>query len=217
MSKRKPWIVKRQDVPELDDFRRLEAAGEADSARNRALLALLAHSGLRRREASRLDCQDLHLADRPPYLMVRDGKGSKDRQVPLAQHVADDLLVFLGARRQGPVFVSRGGGRGRRGCRLSGSQVYRVVKALAARAGLPDVHPHSLRHLYATTHILAGTPLHTVSQYLGHAGIGVTKTYLHTLDTMNAVYPERQAQVLRDGPSMSDLLKGGAAQASTAP
>lgn len=165
------WRLKREDVLTLEDWRKVEAVLPQLTERNRILLLTLARTGLRREEASLLTGEDLHLDRKPPYLHVVHGKGERWRDVLLTTKTATIIARWVGLRR-GPVFVSRKGGR------LSGSQIERVVKQVARMAGAPTLHAHALRHLFATVTYQATKDLRFVQVQLGHTSITTTQVYL---------------------------------------
>jgi len=193
--------IRRETLPALEDLARLERAAAETGTRNRVLVRLLIRSGLRRFEAAALNVEDLHLEGEPPYLVVRNGKGGKVREIPLDGEIAGDLRVLVGLRRNGPVFRSRKGGRN-----LTGGQVERIVRRTAEAAGLDGIHAHALRHAYATYHLAAGTPLHAVQQFLGHSSIKTTQVYLHVLETMRGEYVEGLRVMLNGGQNPTDRV-----------
>jgi integrase/recombinase XerC len=152
-----------------------ERAGIPDetAARDRALLEVLYGSGLRASEAVALDWPDVALDDRRAH--VRGGKGGKDRHVPLSRPASEALarLRALARAASGPVF------RNARGARLNPRSVARVLHRALARAGLPEVNPHALRHSCATHMLDHGADLRSIQELLGHASIATTQRYTH--------------------------------------
>ncbi len=148
--------------------------------RHRAMLEVLYGSGLRVGELVGLDTPNVDLAQR--LLRVR-GKGDKERIVPLGAPAAEALRGYLqrrgtllghGARDAAAVFLSV------RGRRLTTRDVSRWVKRLALAAGLPrDVHPHVLRHSFATHLLDGGAELRHIQELLGHASLSTTQRYTH--------------------------------------
>lgn len=160
-----------------------DAHTEALFARDRAVLELLYASGLRVSELTGLDLGDLDRAQE--IIHVRRGKGRKERIVPFgtkARQAIDrywlhrDLLLANPRAGTEPaaVFLTRTGKR------LSPREVARIVKRYAKLAGLNwNLHPHSLRHAFAT-HLLAdGADLRTIQELLGHASLSTTQRYTH--------------------------------------
>ncbi len=158
--------------------------GTATGRRDRALLQVMADAGLRVSEALRLRPQDLRQeAGRVVALSVIAGKGDKDRTAYCTPQLSDKLLRWIDARAALGV-----NGRSPLFCRIKGAPgqplgvrtVEERVKALAQAAGLEaDVHPHTLRHTYATRLLRAGGNLRLVQDALGHARITTTEIYTH--------------------------------------
>jgi site-specific recombinase XerD len=159
--------------------------------RNRVLLTVLYGGGLRISEVCGLRWRDLAVREDAGQATVF-GKGGKTRVVLLSAATWKVLTALReGATRQvgdlndadaklasaspdAPVFLSRKGGA------LDPSAVHRVVKAAAARAGLPvEVSAHWLRHAHASHSLDRGAPIHLVQATLGHASVATTGRYLH--------------------------------------
>jgi integrase/recombinase XerD len=134
--------------------------------RNHVLLRLLYLAGLRLSEAAALGWQNLHKRGAADQATIF-GMGGKTRVVLLPASLWRELATFRGdASDEAPVFHSREGGATGR---LSSSQVHRVVKAAALRAGLSgSVSAHWLRHAHASHALDRGAPLHLVQATLGH-------------------------------------------------
>src|SRR5215213_5799924 len=148
------------------------------NARNRALLTLLYGGGLRISEICGLRWRDLAERDVAGQVTVY-GKGGKTRVVLLSANTWSTLCEIGGSTDpDAPVFRSRKGGP------LDASQVHRIVKAAAARAGLSaEVSAHWLRHAHASHSLDRGAPIHLVQQTLGHASVATTGRYLHARPT----------------------------------
>ena len=155
------------------DVRRM-IDGEPDP-RNRALLALFYGAGLRRSELAGLTWADVVSRGPDRGQATVFGKGGKTRAVMLYGQAWALVAGIRGEAALGaPVFASRQGGH------LDPSAVWRVVKAAAARAGLPaGTSPHWLRHSHASHSLDRGAPLSLVQQGLGHASVATTSKYLH--------------------------------------
>lgn len=141
--------------------------------RDRLIFELLYGCGLRVSELVALDLADVDRRER--WLRVR-GKGRKERQVPFTGKAAEALERYLAARRASPgeqaLLVNA------QGARLSDRSVRRIVRFYATLlAGDPSLHPHSLRHAFAT-HLLAdGADLRAIQELLGHARLSTTQKY----------------------------------------
>jgi len=148
------------------------------SPRNRAALQLLYYAGLRVSELIALRWRDLQARGTAGQIAVY-GKGGRSRSVLLPAHVWQELQELRGhASSDEPVIRSRQGDDG--GALLDPSQVLRIVRAAARRAGIAaDVSPHWLRHAHASHALDRGAPIHLVQQTLGHASIATTGRYLH--------------------------------------
>jgi site-specific recombinase XerD len=158
-----------------DIARLLEAAATGTPfycKRDVAIISLLAGSGLRRNELATLEVSDIDLDT--GAILVRQGKGRKQRRVPVwgAQLVA--VCDHIEALPEGsPLWP------GQRG-RMTTSGIFRVVKRLVKKAGLDGkVSPHTLRHAYATAAHAAGMDTISLKNALGHSSIGTTVGYVH--------------------------------------
>lgn len=141
--------------------------------RNHALLALLYGAGLRVSEVCGLTWRDVQAREDGGQLTVF-GKGNKTRVVLLASSVFGTIASLRDGDENSPVFRSRKGGH------LDPSQVLRIVKASARRAGIAKpVSPHFFRHSHASHALDHGAPIHLVQTTLGHASVATTGRYLH--------------------------------------
>jgi integrase/recombinase XerC len=144
--------------------------------RDHAMLELLYSSGLRLAELAGLDVADLDLADRTVRVL---GKGSKTRILPVGKQAIAALRAWLAdrasiAKSGAALFVGQGGGR--LGARAIQKRVGRW--ATAAGLGVP-LHPHLLRHSFATHLLESSRDLRGVQELLGHADISTTQVYTH--------------------------------------
>ena len=158
--------------------------------RDRALLELLYGTGARISEAIGLDVDDL---DRAAGLVRLDGKGGKQRIVPVGSYAGRAVEAYLVRAR--PVLSAAGRGTpalflNARGGRLSRQSAWTVLRAAAVRAGIPgDVSPHTLRHCFATHLLDGGADVRVVQELLGHASVTTTQVYtLVTVDRLREVY-----------------------------
>ena len=149
---------------------------QAEPPRDRLIVQTLYYAGLRVSELCGLTWRDLRQRrDLGSVQLSVLGKGGLPRQVPVPAFLGEALLALRGkASADDPVFVSRQHGP------IVRSQVFRIVKECAVKAGLPgEVSPHWLRHAHATHAIERGVPLHVVQHTLGHSSLSVTGLYLH--------------------------------------
>ena len=177
-----PVVLTREEVARL--------LGSVRTDRYRTLLRLIYHTGLRVREACRIEVAQLRA--HPGRVLVRQGKGGKDRLVPLAPEMLADLRRFW-RRHRNPrwLFPALGSGH-RRGKEpraaqarratgpLSESAVQNACRLALAASGINKAAtPHTLRHSYATHLLEEGISIRLISQYLGHASLEVTLIYTH--------------------------------------
>ena len=151
-------------------------------ARDVAMVELLYSSGLRLSELTGLDRQASASARGWVDLQAGEahvlGKGNKRRVVPVGQAALQALSRWLAMRDQAQLAQQPALFVGRRGGRLSGQSVWRCLRARSLRAGLPTpVHPHMLRHSFASHVLQSSSDLRGVQELLGHANIGTTQVY----------------------------------------
>jgi integrase/recombinase XerD len=160
--------------------------------RFRTVLALMYHSGLRVGEAVRVEVRDLHGREQPPRLHVRNGKGGKERFVPLAPAMVEQLRQWWRTHRH-RTFLFPSPGRGwadrteslsqsmaRSTAPMSVSAVQLAYRLARAASGVNAASTtHSLRHSYATHLLEEGVSLLQISKYLGHESIETTVIYTH--------------------------------------
>ena len=162
-------ILSREEVKAL-----LEAPG---NLRHCTLLAILYGCGLRVSEVTQLKVSDLDSARN--VLWVRHGKGGKDRQTLLPAKLLELLRCYW--RNQRPtdwLFPSADASRP-----ISPKAVFWACRKAAQKAGIAKpIHPHSLRHAFATHLLEAGVNLRTIQILLGHANLETTARYLHVAD-----------------------------------
>jgi integrase/recombinase XerC len=142
--------------------------------RDRALLELLYSSGLRVSELCALRWHDLDLDEGQVIVL---GKGSKQRMVPVGSHARNALAAWRSesaAEADAPVFPGRGGKA------ISPRAVQLRLRQLARKQGLfKRVHPHLLRHTFASHVLESSGDLRGVQELLGHADLGTTQIYTH--------------------------------------
>ena len=217
------------DVLSVDEVSRLldsvpepsaaaDASGDADPGRialenavllrDRALLEFMYATGCRVSEGVGANIDDLDLDDRLARLT---GKGAKQRLVPVGGVACNAVRRYLDEAR--PVLESRASdGRpdrralflNRRGRRLSRQSVWEIIRLAADRAHIDrPLHPHTLRHSYATHLLQGGADVRTVQELLGHASVATTQIYTHVtpqalIETYMTAHPRaRRKQACR--------------------
>ena len=145
---------------------------------HRAILMVLYGTGIRRTEASLLKVSDID--SQRMVMHIRQGKGSRDRDVPLSSKLLEVLREYWRWKKpKNYLFPSTAGHRGLEQP-ISDKTVWNICKEAAVRAGIQKkIGPHTLRHSFATHHMEAGTDLRTIQLLLGHAHLEHTTVYLH--------------------------------------
>lgn len=151
--------------------------------RDRTVLVLMLHTGLRAQEICGLQREDVRLAARSGSLRVW-GKRNKYREVPLNATVRATLREWLEVlpAEQDYLFPSARTGRG-----LTPRALGQLVKKYARQAGVPDLHPHDLRHRFGYR-MAENVPLHRLAQIMGHDSLDTTRLY--TQGTANDLQQE---------------------------
>jgi len=176
LDRRLPSFLTADEVTRL-----LEAPDTArpQGQRDRAFLELLYASGLRVSELVGLDTEQINLDTREIRVW---GKGSKERMVLMGEPAAAALVNYLGKgrlqllgnKKTGAVFLNYKGGR------LSDRSVQKILQKYADSAGIrKKIHPHMLRHTFATHMLDGGADLRVVQELLGHADLSTTQVYTH--------------------------------------
>ena len=148
--------------------------------RDRALVELLYGSGIRIGELTNLDVRDLELRAREIRVL---GKGGKERVVPIPAAAREALADWLAVRRHAgvlsePLFISLRARREERPRRLAAREARRILRERGVGANLDQpVHPHRLRHSYATHLLDMGADLREIQELLGHASLSTTQKY----------------------------------------
>ncbi len=172
-----PNILSTEQVREL-----LEAPPTSNplGIRNRAIMELLYATGCRVSEIAKLRRSLVNLKQRTIRVL---GKGKRERQIPISERARDwtrryldDVRPDLSEKEHTPyLFLSQKGGALRR------ESIWRIVKTCARNTGIPEetVHPHVLRHSFATHMLQNGANLREVQTLLGHVNITTTEIYTH--------------------------------------
>lgn len=175
--------LKLPEVLTVEEIDRIIAAidlGKAEGQRNRAILETLYSCGLRVSELVGLKLSDLHFDE--GFIKV-DGKGGKQRLVPISPRAIREIKLYIPDRNQIEVkkghedflFVSL-----RRGKGLSRIMIFHLIKELAQAAGIiKNISPHTFRHSFATHLLEGGANLRAIQCMLGHESIATTEIYTH--------------------------------------
>ncbi len=145
------------------------------SLRNKCFVVLMLDSGLRRGEIPRINISDVSFSTKS---MIVRGKGSKQRLIPIGDKTADLLLDYrlkyrAAASGSEPFFLDLSGRR------CSDNVLKLVFQRLKEQSGIERLHPHLLRHTFATYYLADGGDLETLRLILGHSNIHTTQMYLH--------------------------------------
>ena len=198
---RLPRYLPENDCQHLDAFvqARLDSPDPLIRLENACCL-VLAHTGLRASECVYLQVGDLDLAGR--RLLIRQGKGRKDRAVYLSDTAALALTRYLGDTPRpanAPLWV-RPNGRP-----IKYEWLVARVTALGQAAGVAEVTPHRLRHSLATRLLNAGMDITRIQKLLGHTQLSTTQVYAQVLDTtLEADYRQAMTRIERQSLPLSD-------------
>lgn len=150
-----------------------------EAKRDKAMLELLYATGMRVTELVSLNLESISVQADGAHVRCM-GKGSKERTIPIHEHAAEALAIYLNEARC--IMVRHRGERAlfvnRRGERLTRQGFWLILKGYAKAAGIQaHVTPHTLRHSFATHMLKGGAPLRNVQELLGHANITTTQVY----------------------------------------
>lgn len=166
-------------VEEIDQLIEAIDRSAPQGQRNRAILETLYSCGLRVSELCHLKLSDLYFDEQ--FIKV-EGKGSKQRLVPISPRAIREIRLYLPDRNltdikpgyEDFVFISQ------RGKNLSRIMVFHIIKELTTSIGLKkNVSPHTFRHSFATHLLEGGANLRAIQAMLGHESIGTTEIYTH--------------------------------------
>jgi integrase/recombinase XerC len=178
-----PRVLTKDDADALMSFPAGQTVG---SLRDRALLEALYSTGARVGELVALDIEDV----RGPEGLVRlQGKGRKERIVPIGEMALDAIRRYRQSLPPQFIRVSQAVFCNRRGGRLTSRSVARIVTKYSSRLAGGAVSPHALRHSFATHLLDEGADLRSIQEMLGHASLSTTQRYTHVAtDQLLAVY-----------------------------
>ena len=167
-------------IDEIDQLFTAIDHSTPEGQRNRAMLETMYSCGLRVSETINLKISNIYLD--VGFVRVI-GKGNKERLVPLGTKAAEQIKLYKEHTRS-HVVIKTGNEDilfiNRRGTALSRVMVFIILKDLTAKAGIKkNIHPHTLRHSFATHLVEAGADLRAVQEMLGHKSITTTEIYTH--------------------------------------
>ena len=174
-------VIAPRHLDDQEEQALIAAVTEAGNLRDRAIVVLLLHTGLRARELCTLTRAHVRLGRRSGTIRVH-GKGNKYREIPLNATARAALLAYdsglaTPSDEPVPLFLSE-----KRHIQLTGRGLGYLVKKYAERAHLRDVSPHDLRHRFGYR-MAASVPLHRVAQLMGHDSLDTTMRYVQATKT----------------------------------
>lgn len=169
-------LPKTLDPDQLSQFLALPV-NDWITARDKAIFELLYSSGLRLAELVGLDCLDLDFQE---HMLTATGKGRKTRRVPIGSHALAAITTWLNYRKNLPVEAEPALFTTKQGKRLSPRAVQSRLEKLSLLQGMQErIHPHMLRHSFASHLLESSGDLRAVQELLGHANISTTQVYTH--------------------------------------
>jgi len=205
LPRRRPKLPRTLSPREAERLVEAAAGTQPRDLRDRALVELLYGAGLRVSEAVTLEKGGISLDDR---LVRCVGKGDKERIVPIGRSAAEAVRRYLARgrphldRRHRPeLFLNAKGGA------LTRAGAFFILRRLAAKAGLEParIHPHLLRHSFATHLLEGGADLRSVQEMLGHADLSTTELYTHVSDRRRReLYYQAHPHARRRRPQQND-------------
>ena len=162
-----PSYTKDSEVERLLSAIRNKRSHKDCILRDTLIVELAVKTGLRRSELANLEAKDIQ----PDFLVVRNGKGGKDRVIPLVVNIAKRLKNFTqGMKPEEKVF------------KLKAECISNKIRQFAKKAGLTGFHTHTMRHKFATDLLERGANIKQVQELLGHDNLATTEVYLSTTD-----------------------------------
>jgi site-specific recombinase XerD len=167
-----PGVLSQEEVARLIE--------SADTPFHRILLMTMYATGARRAETAHLKVSDID--SKRMVVHIREGKGGKDRDVMLSRKLLEELRIYWrGLRRKPKEWLFPGNRWHTASYPVTTKVLWTACQIAAERAGLEHrrIHPHTLRHCFATHLLEAGADLRTIQILLGHRDLEVTTVYLH--------------------------------------
>jgi integrase/recombinase XerC len=146
--------------------------------RDASLVRFMLHTGVRLGEALDMCIEDVDLGDKKGHVVVQNGKGGKQRTIPLNSEARKSLRAWFGIRPESKsrhiwIVVE-----GQHHERLGSRSVQRVIRRIGQDAGLPGLTAHMLRHTFAKNLVDSGVGLEKVAALLGHSNLNTTRIYI---------------------------------------
>ena len=178
-----PEVLSPEDVSQLLNFK----PSDSLEIRDLAIIELMYSSGLRVSEAANVNLDDFE--EEKSFLRVF-GKGSKTRLVPIGRYAKDAIENWIIERAKfsnesNALFINL------KGTRLTVRSIQLRLKRMATKQGLPPVHPHMLRHSFATHLLQNGADMNSIKELLGHSSLAATQIYAHNdISQLKKVYKD---------------------------
>jgi len=144
--------------------------------RDASLVVFLLHTGLRLNEATALQTSDIQISSRKGSVLIRQGKGGKQRSVPLNTEARKALQDWYAVRPESEFVWTEV--EGNEGSSLTGRTIQRMLERYAIDANLESLSPHILRHSFAKNLVNAGVGLEKVAALLGHKNLNAMRVYV---------------------------------------
>ncbi len=173
------YLPKFLNVAEIEMLLAAPDVSTETGLRDRAILELMYASGLRVSEVVNLQMSSIDL---DAGILTCTGKGNKMRRVPVGSSAVEWLRIYISLRRRRDNTGVQNMFIGRAGRPITRQAIFLAIKEYAAKCGLRDVSPHTLRHSFATHLVQNRADIRSVQQMLGHADISTTQIYTHITD-----------------------------------
>ena len=183
-----PQFVREGDMDRLMDMPEMWSDSYTD-VRARTIILLFYTTGIRLAELVGLDDQDIDFVN---HQLKVTGKRNKQRIVPFGEELEQALKAYMGQRDEQPLKRDAALFLNDKGCRITRSQVEKIVKAGLSRVTtMKKRSPHVLRHTFATAMLNNGAGLESVRKLLGHESVATTEIYTHTtFEQLKRVYKD---------------------------
>ena len=175
MARIEPQLVSDEEVDLLRKALYSKVTHRDTLERDILILDTMAMTGLRRGEIVNLKVGDLYFNNGVSQLIVKNGKGAKDRFIPLNPAIALRLKNYIGDRKLSEKVFP-----------ITARSLSVKINDWSKKAGIPQIHAHSFRHKFATDLLQKGANIRTVQELLGHSSLSTTEKYLAVTDENKA-------------------------------